>query len=219
VLRFPRVSSGLSGLILSATLVVGGPGQAGETAVIRFEPDPAAKEAPTLQGSTWVETGEGYAIRLQRISESERQAFLLRSTGLATDPFATRPGHPPRFLTFVLEIENRTEGELALNPLDCWLMTNRKRIETPLGVTDLSFEYHVVGADLPPAYEKVGQVLLAHPVIVAPGGSLHGLLVYRSVDPKTKAYHVEVQLTMPDGNVIRFSAPYRRVKNKQDKTR
>jgi len=169
-----------------------------------------------LQGSTWFQEGEGFAIRLQKIDEAERQAFILRSTGLATDPFAGRPGRPPRFLSFLLEIENRTAGELALNPLDCWLMTNRKKIETPLGLTDLSFHYHIVGADLPPAYEKVGRVLLAHPLTVASGGSVHGLLVYRAIDAKTKTFRVDVQLVLPDGDVIRFAAPYRRIKDKQD---
>jgi hypothetical protein len=207
---------GLFGLLLWAALAVGGPVHAGETAAVRYDPDPAAKEAPELRGATWVEQGEGYAIRLQKIDESERQAFILGSTGLPTDPFAGRPGQPPRFLSFLLEIENQTAGELALNPLDCWLKTNRGKIETPLGMTDLSFLYHVAGAELPPAYENVSRVLLAHPVTVASGGSIHGLLVYRTVEPRTKTFRVDVQLVLPDGNVVRFAAPYRRIKEKQD---
>jgi len=219
VLRFSSVRAILAGLFLAAVLVAGGAAPAGQKAGQRYEPNPAAKEAPALHGSTWLQEGEGYAIRLQNISEEERQAFILRSTGLPTDPFAGRPGQPPRFLSFLLELENRTEGELALNPLDCWLKTNRGRIETPLGISDLSFLYHVAGADLPPAYESVGRLLLAHPVVVEAGGSLHGLLVYRTVEEKTKSFNVEVQLVLPDGNVARFAAPYRRVKSKQNVSR
>jgi hypothetical protein len=219
VLRFPSLRAFLQGMAFAALLAAAGTGVAGEGAAPRFAPDPAAEEAPRLQGSTWLQEGEGYAIRLQRIDEKERQAYIQRATGLAIDPFATRPGHPPRFLSFLLEIENRTEGELALNPLDCWLMTNRKKIETPLGITDLSFDYHVAGADLPPAYENVGRVLLANPVAVKAGNALHGLLVFRAIDPKTRSFHVDVQLVLPDGNVARFAAPYRRVKSKQHGSR
>jgi hypothetical protein len=91
-------------------------------------------------------------------------------------------------------------------------MTNRKKIETPLGLADLSFLYHAWGSDLPPAYERVGPLLMDRPVVVAAGDSVHGLLVYRNFEPKTRSYHVDVQLTMPDGDVVRFSAPYHRVK-------
>lgn len=199
-------------------MAVWGSGQAGEVAGPRFEPDSSAEGAPELNGSTWLLEGEDYAIRLQKIDEAERLAFIQRSTGLATDPFAGRPDRPPRFLSFLLEVENRTAGELALNPLDCWVMTNRKRIETPLGLTDLSFEYQVAGADLPPAYEHVGRVLLTYPVTVEAGGSLHGLLIYRAVEPKTKRFHVDVQLVLPNGDVVRLAAPYRRVKVKRRQT-
>jgi hypothetical protein len=206
VLRFFTVNKVLPGLLLSAALATGASADAGAS----FRPDPEAKNAPTLQGSTWFQEGDGYAIRLQMIDDEQRLAFIKGSTGLGTDPFAGRPDQPPRFLSFLLEIENRTEGELALNPLDCWLMTNRKKIRTPLGLTDLSFQYHVAGADLPPAYETVGRVLLAQPTAVGPGGSLHGLLVYRAVEPNTKTFGVDVQLVLPDGNVARLTAPYRR---------
>lgn len=212
--RSSKANRGLSGLIVAAALA-GGPGHAGRPADASYLPDPGAKNAPVLQGSTWLRDDDGCAVRLQMIDDEERQAFLLHATGLATDPFAGRPGQPPRFLSFLLELENRTEGEVALNPLDCWLMTNRKQIETPLGLTDLSFDYHVAGSDLPPAYENIGRVLLAHRITVKPGKSLHGLLVYRAVDAAAKTFRVEIQFTLPDGNVVRLAAPYRRVKSKQ----
>jgi len=219
VLLFFTANRGLPGLILAAALAAAGPAQAGPAAGVSFRPDPEAKNAPRLQGSTWSQEAEGYAIRLQMIDEDERLAFIRSSTGLATDPFAGRPDQPPRFLSFLLQVENRTDGELALNPLDCWLMTNRKKIETPLGLTDLSFEYRVAGADLPPAYETVGRVLLALPAVVGPRSSLHGLLVYHAVEPKTKSFGVDVQLILPDGNVVRFTAPYRRARDNQHGTR
>ena len=62
----------------------------------------------------------------------------------------------------------------------------------------------------------MGRVLLAHTLSVAPGDSRHGLLVYRAIDPNTKRFKVDVQLVLPSGDVVRFSAPYRRIKDEQD---
>ena len=42
----------------------------------------------------------------------------------------------------------------------------------------------------------------------------YGLLVYHVFEPKTKRYHVDVELTLPGGDGVFFSAPYRRRKAK-----
>jgi len=191
---------------------MGLPCRAGDSYVVTYDPFPEKKGAPALQGSTWFQEGELYAIRLQRLTDEERQAYIKITTGLPTDPFATKPGHEPRFLSFLLEIENRSDGGIDLNPFNCWLMPSNSKVRNPLGLTDLSFSYHMAGADLPEAYEKVGSVLIDQPKTILAGSSFHGLLVYRNLESKPRAYHVDVQLTLPTGNLARFSAPYRRVK-------
>ena len=45
-------------------------------------------------------------------------------------------------------------------------------------------------------------------------GEADGLLVYEALDPGTRSFHVETQLTLADGNVARMTAPYRRLKKK-----
>jgi hypothetical protein len=94
-------------------------------------------------------------------------------------------------------------------------MTNKKRIETPVGLADLSFSYHVAGADLPPAYEKAGAVILDSHTVVQPHSSMHGLFIYRVPDGKTRNFTVEIQATLPDGEVARMVAPYRQAKNRE----
>ena len=44
---------------------------------------------------------------------------------------------------------------------------------------------------------------------------MHGLLIYREVEPKAKRFRLDVQLSLPDGEIARFSAPYRRLKKKE----
>jgi len=64
--------------------------------------------------------------------------------------------------------------------------------------------------ELPPAYERISPVLLEGARTIIPGDSLSGLLVYRFVEPRTKRYHVDVDLIPPSGDIIRIRAPYRR---------
>jgi hypothetical protein len=178
-------------------------------------PDADAKEAPALTGSTWSSETASYAIRLQRIDAGERQAYFSRLTGLEIDPFASPPDRSERFLSFLVEVENRGVDTLEMNPVHCWLKTSRGAVQTPIGLTDLAFSYRVAGGELPPGYERIKPALLENTRSIPPGESVHGLLIYRAVEPKTKFYRVDVQLSMPNGDAVRFAAPYRRKKIKR----
>jgi hypothetical protein len=177
-----------------------------------FEPDIEAAEGLILQGETWTREDELFAVYLREIDQQERLKYISGATGLKIDPFGAPPGKSPRFLSFLLVIENRGDAAFGFNALDCWLKTNRQKIATPLGLTDLSFDYHMAGAELPPAYERISPVMLEGARTIIPGDSLSGLLVYHAVEPKTKRYHVDVDLIPPSGDIIRFRAPYRRTK-------
>ena len=143
-------------------------------------------------------------------------AFIKHRTGLNTDPFASRPGEPTRFLTFVLAIQNRGSSSLSFNPKSCWLTTNLKKdLQTPLGLYDLSFSYRLTDREMPEAYRKVGPALFEDSLLLAGGESASGLLIYEALHPKTRSLQIDVRLALPDGEVVHFSAPYRRPK--QDK--
>lgn len=195
-------------IVACSVLAVG----AGEPEFPVFEPDVEAAEGLTLQGATWTREDELFAVYLREIDQQERLKYIEGATGLAIDPFAAPRGEDPRFLSFLLVIENRGDAAFGFNALDCWLKTNRQKIATPLGLTDLSFDYHMAGMELPPAYERISPLLLEGARTVIPGDSLSGLLVYHVVESKTKRYHVDVDLIPPSGDIIRFRAPYRREK-------
>jgi hypothetical protein len=63
------------------------PSPAEAAAIERYLPNGAAKDAPELHGSTWVETGEGYTIRLQQLEDRQRLAYIEKRIGLSIDPF------------------------------------------------------------------------------------------------------------------------------------
>jgi len=187
---------------------------AGSTGDRPFVPDPEADQAPELHGATWVAEGPTWVVRMQHLSEAERLAYLEKVTGLRIDPFASPPDKETRFTSFLVLIENRGESALEMNPIHCWLKTNKGDLETPIGLDDLGFLYRVAGGDLPPAYVRVKPALLESTRTVYGGESIHGLLIYREVEPNNKSFRVDVQLSLPDGETALVSAPYRRLKKK-----
>ena len=208
----PRAFSTLP-LVLLATLATAGPsappaGSGGPA----YEPDLEIAENLKLSGATWTREEPTHVVHLRQVDSAERLRYIRGATGVAVDPFAAPPGQTERFLTFLIVIENHGDTPLSFNALDCWLTTNRKEIATPLGLTDLSFDYQIAGKPLPAAYERISPVMLDGTRLLAPGAKLSGLLVYRLLDARTKRFHLDVELTPPSGDELRMRAPYRKIK-------
>ncbi|HXV74867.1 MAG TPA: hypothetical protein VD788_01000 [Candidatus Polarisedimenticolaceae bacterium] len=175
-----------------------------------FVPDLDRAGELTLEGATWARKATDHTVLLRPLDDRERLRYIENRTGVAVDPFSTPPGRQPRYLTYLLVIENRGDSEVGFNALDCWLKTNRDEIRTPVGLTDLSFDYQLAGLTLPAAYERIATALLEGGRIVRPGETISGLLVYHVTHPRTKRFRIEVDLIPSSGEVIRFSAPYRK---------
>jgi hypothetical protein len=186
-----------------------------DAAEAEFVPDVASGRqigAPPLVGATWTDEGPGYTMRLQRITDEQRQAFFRRMTESPTDPFASRPDEPPRYQTFLLQIENKSDGSLMFQSKHCWLKTDRNELLTPIGLGGLRSSYGVMGREMAPAYESVAPAVLEGSVTLQPGESIAGTLVYKMFKPKTSFFKIDVQLTTSAGDVVKLVAPYRRHK-------
>lgn len=188
---------------------------AGAPAGFEFVPDPGAGTTAILSGSTWIATGPEFTLRLQRIGEPERRAFIEKATGSRTDPFASPPDRPPGYVTFVMQLENNGGGSLVFRAQQCWLVTNRKKILSPIGAEGLRASYGLLGREMGPAYESGLSAVVPTTRTLEGGESLAGLLVYRAFDPATKRYRLEIQITTANGDVTMITAPYRRLKNKK----
>lgn len=195
--------------ILGVTLT---PAGAAEQKLPWFDPDldHEAAGSLTLSGTTWTHADPTHTVHLRQVDASERLRYVEGASGMSVDPFASPPGEDPRFMSFLIVVENTGEEILSFNALACWLTTNRQQIETPLGLTDLSFDYQVMGLSLPVAYERIAPLLLEGTHTLPPGASVSGLLIYHAVDVRTRRFHVDVELIGPAGDPLRFSAPYRR---------
>ena len=192
---------------------------AADPADYAFVPDPEAEGASPLSGATWTAVGPGFTLHLQRIDEAQRQAFIEKVTSVASDPFAAPRGARPRFLTFVLELENSGSGPLEFRAQQCWLVTNRRQYLNPLTLETLRADFSLVGGELAPVYERTGAAFIPPERLLAPGERLVGLLVYNMPEPETRRYKVEIQVTAPTGDVGLLSAPYRRVRLEGEKGR
>jgi hypothetical protein len=165
-----------------------------------------------LLGRTWTSAGPGYTLRVQRLDDAERTAYIEHTSGERIDPFRAPPDREARYETFLLQVENRTDGPASFNPQDCWLVAGSREVIYPIGLDDLGTMYRQLEGDLPAAYDRIRPALLDQAATLAPGESTAGLLVYPAPKQETKRFRIELQLTLPTGDVVRARAPYRRAK-------
>ncbi len=177
----------------------------------RFEPDPGSSE-PTLAGRTWRVQGPSWRAELQKLTDEERRAYIEHTTGVTVDPFVLSADKSGRFETFVLILENVSEGTLRFNAWNCWLTPNTNRIETPLDLARMRSAYRVLETEMPPAYERAAAALFDGESSLLAGERRSGLLIFRLDDRKAKRYTVEVPLTLTNGDEAGFKVAYRRVK-------
>ena len=208
---FPRHIASVLLLSIVGTL----PCVAGEPKEFVFVPDPEAAQSAMLSGETWVATGTDFTLRLQKIDDQERRAYIEKVTGSATDPFASPPGQRPGYVTFLMQLENHGAGVLNFRSQQCWLVTNRNEHLHPIGMEGLRAEYGMVGRDLGPAYERSLEAVVPTSRLLEAGRTLAGLLVYRAFKPSTRRYRLDIQIAAGTGDVAWISAPYRRIRKEQ----
>jgi hypothetical protein len=177
---------------------------------IEFEPDMLFEGEMQLSGKTWSQDEKQWAVRFQRLTDDERAAYFKHRTGVEIDPFRPPPGEQQRYSTFLIQVENPGESPVTFNPFDCWLVTNNREILYPIGMAELGASYRQIGADLPESYRRVSPLLMQTESTLFPGDAVDGLLLYRIFKNKTKTFHVDIKLTLGNGNVAKTSAPYRR---------
>jgi len=182
-----------------------------------FEPNLERAGDFTLEGTTWTQETEEHTVLLRQVNSDERLGFIKGRTGVPIDPFASPGESPPRYLTYLMVVENRGDAAIGFNALDCWLKTNREEILTPIGLSDLGFDYQLAGLELPASYERIAVALLEGAEAINPGQTLSGLLVYHVPHERTRHFHIDIDLIPLSGEIIRFRAPYRRFQEEKPK--
>ena len=167
----------------------------------------AAASAPRLSGSTWIAEQGAVTLRVQLVDDADRLRYLEHVTKLPVDPFASPPGKEGRFLNFAVELENRDAGSVSFNPRDVWLHDDRSPGPAAVfGISDLASAYRLAELEFPAAYEHAERAVLEQPVVVAAGGTLRGLLIYRDRSPKARRLRLTLNWTAADGTNPHFDA-------------
>lgn len=178
---------------------------------VSFVPEPV-EGGPRLDGETWKFDGDGYGVQLQWLNDEQRLRYIRHRTGFETDPFRSRPDEPPKFATFLLIVDNHSQGRMQFNPQNCWLMPNNKRLEVPLDLPKIRSTFRMTHTKMPPIFEHLGRVLLDGEQVLGPGETRSGLLVYNFTSPRTRRFTVDVPLTLAEGEGATFKVSYRRQK-------
>ena len=202
-------------VLLLGWVVLSVAGQPDERVYLPFVPHPDAKNAATLAGSTWVELGPGFTLRVQQIDGAARLAYIERVTGLAIDPFSAPGDEAPRFESFLLQIENVGAGRLVFRAQQCLLKGRTTEILTPFAMETMQATYGMLGQKMQPAYQRAGPAMLPTTRELGAGETIAGLLIYPKVNHRTKRFHLEIQITTSAGDVVTVHAPYRRLKKKE----
>ena len=184
---------------------------------VEYVPDSSSPGSPVLEGASWVVEHERYTARLTRLDDAGRRAFLVEKAGAFTDPFASTDPRSVGFLTFLLELESRTEGTLVFQPQNCILVTNRKEFRYPLDLPTIESSFGLLEQEVPQSYRQARPALFDGERVLLRGERASGLLVYRGIDAKTRSFVVEFQLTTPQGKVVGFTSTYKRLKKKNKK--
>ncbi|MDH3626939.1 MAG: hypothetical protein OES25_04695 [Acidobacteriota bacterium] len=184
-----------------------------------FEPAPVEAEESNLRGETWFAETATHSIQLTPLTTEMRLAYFERVTGHPTDPFAAPEGQP-EYLSFLLRIENRGDSELIYNPLRSWLVTSGRQVEAPVGASDLKFDFRSTGREFPVAYQEAAELLFDNVRTMAPGDSVHGLLLYPAIAPRVKQFKIDINVEIAGVGESELVAAYQRVKpKKRNKTR
>ena len=205
-------------MVLVGLCLLGAAGPAVGGSLSPFEPAPEATQDPMLRGETWVADTATHMIELTPLTAEMRLAYFERVTGQPTDPFADRDGEP-RYISFLLRIENRGQSQLIYNPLRSWLVTESRQIEAPVSASDLKFDHRSSGREFPVAYQKAAELLFDAVQTLDPGEAVHGLLLYPALEPRVRRFKLDVSIEIAGSGESELVAAYQWVKPKKQRKR
>ena len=114
----------------------------------------------------------GTEVRITFLPPGGRSAFFLAKTGVAADPFT----NDVSTLTFQIEIENRSQRTLALEPAQ-FKLVGQQASDSPWSETEYMTKFHDLGAS---ELDRMRKVYLTQRVELPPGSKVNRLLVFDS---------------------------------------
>jgi hypothetical protein len=169
--------------------------------------------SPPREGEAWTYATESAVARLERIDDATRLAFIESVSGFQIDPFVAGPTRTKEYVTFRLDLENRSKGVLNFQPLNCRIYApGQNGWRGPYDLPALQSAFEVFEQEFPPAYRHAAKAMFDGGVMLGPGEKRSGLLVFPAVEARRTAFRVEVGWTTVDARSESFEVAYRRPK-------
>lgn len=194
-------------LTLSILLLCTGPACLGNLPLPGYVPDPTASSGDLMDGAWVFQTGK-VLIRMTPMTDEARSAYILEDTGSHVDPFGPRADGSPRFMSFLLEILNRSGGPLSFEPQKCWLMAPPGELKLPVDLGRIQTGYSVHEQEMPEAFMVAGQALFNGEQQLPPGHKVTGLLVFSTPKESPREFRIEMSLTDSRGKTLHYTAAY-----------
>lgn len=175
-----------------------------------FVPRIGPGAAVRLDGPVLVAAARSSEMRLRLLDDAERLRFLEDKAGASVDPFAGVEGNPERFLTFLVQIENREPGGLVFQAENCRIALKDNDELRALDLTAIESAFGLVGHEMPEAFRPALGTLFNRQVVLQRGERAFGLLAFRSPGAKTKSITLHVEWTLPSGEPASFAVPFAR---------
>jgi hypothetical protein len=204
-----RVAAALFGLVLWG-FGVSLAGTRKDVPITPFAPRIEPGSAVRLDGPVLVAGGKNSEMRLRLLGDAERLRFLEDKAGASVDPFAGAEGRPERFLTFLVQIENRETGALVFQAESCRIVLKDNDELRALDVTAIESAFGLVGHEMPDVFRPALGALFNRQVVLQRGERAFGLLAFRSPGAKTKSFTLHVEWTLPSGEPASFAMPFAR---------
>lgn len=180
----------------------------------QFEPDITKAAGGRLDEGVWIFENAKVRMALAQVEDEARRKFIEIQADTSVDPFTTTPGKPRAFMTWVLIIENKSDGELSFQPQTARLITFDKTFRQPLDLPALQSAYEMLDRELPAAYLTASKAIFDGEKTIRPRERKAGLLAYRPIDAASRSFIIELSVKDLRGEEIAFVAPYRRMKKK-----
>lgn len=172
-----------------------------------YLPDPTATNGELMDG-VWVFQSSKVVIRLTPLNDDTRAAYILKRTGSRVDPFGPRPDGSYRFVSFLLEIMNRSDGPLAFEPQKCWLLAPPGELKLPVDLGRIQTGYSVNEQEMPAEFTVAGQALFNGEQHLPPGRKVTGMLVFSAPKDDPREFRVEIPLVDSRGRTLEYKAAY-----------
>jgi len=156
----------------------------------------------------WVFQSSTVLIRMTPMSDAARAEYILKRTGSGIDPFGPRPDGSYRFVSFLLEIMNRSDGPLAFEPQKCWLLAPPGELKLPVDLARIQTGYSVHEQEMPEAFTVAGQALFNGEQQLIPGHKVTGLLVFSAPGDSPREFRIELPIVNSRGKTFEYIAAY-----------